>query len=72
MDTDNLYLLEELAPKAHRGKLVRLTDYRVRHASDEVPDPYKGGAADFERVLDLVEDACEGLVQTLLGKRPDR
>ncbi|MFX5562876.1 hypothetical protein ABTD73_20720 [Acinetobacter baumannii] len=30
-----------------------------------MPDPYYGGEADFERVLDLVEAACEGLVATL-------
>lgn len=28
----------------------------------EVPDPYYGGPAGFETVLDLLEDACEGLL----------
>jgi len=27
-----------------------------------VPDPYYGGDAGFEKVLDLLEDACEGLL----------
>lgn len=31
-------------------------------ASPVVPDPYDGGAHEFEHVLDLVEDACEGLL----------
>ena len=71
MDDDNLFLLEEMAPAAQRGKVVRLMDYRLRQSDREVPDPYKGTAADFERVLDLVEDACEGLVQSL-RERPLR
>lgn len=28
-----------------------------------MPDPYYGGAQGFEHVLDLVEDACDGLIQ---------
>lgn len=32
-------------------------------AADEVPDPYYGGPAGFERVLDLLEDASQGLLQ---------
>ncbi|HBY36145.1 MAG TPA: phosphotyrosine protein phosphatase, partial [Delftia acidovorans] len=31
----------------------------------EVPDPYYGGDRGFEDVLDLVEDACAGLLATL-------
>jgi protein-tyrosine phosphatase len=34
-----------------------------------VPDPYYGGAEGFEHVLDLLEDACEGLLE---GLRPNR
>lgn len=70
MDDDNLARLEDLCPKAHRTKLGRLTDHSVRFVASEVPDPYQRGAEDFEHVLDLVEDACDGLVRTLLGKRP--
>ncbi len=70
MDDANLAGLEALCPGAHHAKLGRLTDYAVRLGSDEVPDPYQGTAADFEQVLDLIEDACDGLVRTLLAKRP--
>jgi protein-tyrosine phosphatase len=31
--------------------------------ADEVPDPYYGGAAGFERVLDILEDACASLLR---------
>jgi protein-tyrosine phosphatase len=65
MDWDNLAALEERCPATQRGKLRRLTEYARRHSSAVVPDPYAEGPAAFERVLDLVEDACEGLVEDL-------
>jgi protein-tyrosine phosphatase len=34
-----------------------------------VPDPYYGGADGFERVLDLLEDACAGLLASLMAER---
>ena len=33
---------------------------------DHVPDPYYGGAEGFEYVLDLLEDACAGLLEELI------
>ena len=69
MDWDNLALLEEQCPREHRAKLARLSEHAGRHASPVVPDPYSGGRAGFEQVLDLVEDACDGLVATLLAQR---
>jgi protein-tyrosine phosphatase len=40
-------------------------DFAPHAGSAVVPDPYYGGPADFERVLDLVEQACDGLVAHL-------
>ena len=65
MDWDNLALLEHACPAEHRHKLRRLAEFFQRHDSPVVPDPYEGGAAGFEHVLDLVEDGCEGLLQHL-------
>lgn len=65
MDADNFALLEEQCPPHHQGKIRRLTEYASRHDSPVVPDPYYSGADGFERVLDLIEDACEGLVAQL-------
>jgi protein-tyrosine phosphatase len=65
MDHDNVEHAGELCPDVHRHKLRRLTEFCRVHRSDIVPDPYYGGAADFERVLDLVEDACDGLLEDL-------
>jgi len=65
MDWDNLALLEERCPPPYRRKLGRLTEHCRLHDSPVVPDPYAGGAQGFEVVLDLVEDACDGLVTML-------
>ena len=62
MDWDNLALLQADCPPAHRHKLRRLTEFCQKHDAQMVPDPYYEGAAGFETVLDLVEDACEGLL----------
>jgi protein-tyrosine phosphatase len=65
MDWDNVELLEDLCPGHHRPKLRRLAEFSRRFPVDVVPDPYTGGAAGFEHVLDLVEDACDGLLAHL-------
>ena len=62
MDWDNLALAEQRCPQEHRHKLRRLTEFCRRHDAPVVPDPYYGGHEGFEHVLDLVEDACEGLL----------
>jgi protein-tyrosine phosphatase len=52
---------------------VRLMSEFLRSAkfkgSDTVPDPYFGGRQGFELVLDLLEDACEGLLAEAAGAR---
>ena len=65
MDWDNLAPLEEMSPPAARPRLRRLTELCRRHDRPVVPDPYYGGADGFEEVLDLIEDACDGLVELL-------
>ncbi|KAH7542018.1 hypothetical protein FEM48_Zijuj02G0029000 [Ziziphus jujuba var. spinosa] len=39
-----------------------------RHDETEVPDPYYGGPQGFEQVLDLLEDACESLLDTIVAE----
>ncbi|TMH36187.1 MAG: low molecular weight phosphotyrosine protein phosphatase [Betaproteobacteria bacterium] len=72
MDWDNLAELKELCPVEHRGKLRRLTEYAQRFDNPVVPDPYYGSAAAFEQVLDLVEDACAGLIAELATDGSER
>lgn len=63
MDWDNLALVEDQCPAEHRAKVRRLTEFCVKSDAPVVPDPYHGGAQGFDHVLDLVEDACEGLLR---------
>ncbi|SFU31444.1 protein-tyrosine phosphatase [Polaromonas sp. YR568] len=65
MDWDNLALIQEECPPEHLGKVRRLTEFCLKHDRQVVPDPYYGGKDGFEHVLDLVEDACEGLLRYL-------
>ena len=44
-------------------KIHKMTDYSKEWRYTEVPDPYYGGDEGFELVLDLLEDACEGLLE---------
>jgi len=71
MDWDNVELLEDLCPVHHRTKLRRLAEFSRRFRTEVIPDPYAGGAAGFEHVLDLVEDACDGLLAHL-GAAPQQ
>ena len=63
MDWDNLSNIQDECPTEHQHKVRRLTEFCLKHEAQVVPDPYYGGNNDFETVLDLVEDACEGLLQ---------
>ena len=65
MDWDNLKLVQERCPPEHLYKVRRLTEFSQRFDSPVVPDPYYGGAKGFDEVLDLVEDACDGLLRQL-------
>jgi protein-tyrosine phosphatase len=59
MDRGHLRALQRMAPAEHRGKV------RLFAPERDVPDPYYGGAHDFERVLDLVEAQCRELLAEL-------
>ncbi|MBK6568994.1 MAG: low molecular weight phosphotyrosine protein phosphatase, partial [Burkholderiales bacterium] len=45
------------------------TEFCVNLDSPVVPDPYYGGAAGFDHVLNLVEDACDGLLQHIRNRK---
>lgn len=68
MDEGNLAILQRLRPEVASGHLGLFLEFARHHCEREVPDPYYGGSDGFERVLDMVEDAAEGLLQHL-GKR---
>ncbi len=66
MDYENLSHLESMSAKATGSAKIRLMcEYATRHGEREVPDPYYGGNSGFELVMDLLEDACGGLLREL-------
>ena len=65
MDRQNLSALQSMCPPDHQHKLGLFLDYAPHTDSDEVPDPYYGGADGFDHVINLVEIASEGLIKAL-------
>lgn len=64
MDRGHFDRMRRLAV-AGPGRLGLFLDFTPGLAGRDVPDPYYGGSADFEQVLDLVEAGCDGLVAAL-------
>ncbi|MDN5881428.1 MAG: low molecular weight phosphotyrosine protein phosphatase [Nitrosospira sp.] len=67
MDRANLAILEQECPPQYNHKLGLLMQYSARFSQgvQEVPDPYFGGHQGFERVLNMVEDAGQGLLNRI-------
>ncbi|MEE4659573.1 MAG: low molecular weight protein-tyrosine-phosphatase [Halieaceae bacterium] len=65
MDADNLANLQALAPPDFQGHLGLFLDFHPRPPVTEVPDPYYGGEDGFDRVLDLIEGASQGLLHAI-------
>lgn len=63
MDWDNLALVQDICPSGAQKKVRRLAEFCLTSDSPVIPDPYYGGADGFDQVLDLVEDAAEGLLR---------
>ena len=67
MDKQNLLDLRVMTPPQFAGHLGLFLDHS-RSEKKEVPDPYTGGKEGFEEVLDLIEDASNGLFEHLSGQ----
>jgi protein-tyrosine phosphatase len=69
MDDQNIAGLKHMAMTLEEdAKIFRMTDFCQRKEATHVPDPYYGGDQGFENVIDLLEDACEGLFTGLRAK----
>jgi protein-tyrosine phosphatase len=68
MDDANLAELHGLKPVDYSGHLGLFLEFGSQKQYREVPDPYHGGQDGFELVLDLVEDASEGLLKSIQQK----
>lgn len=67
MDNDNLASLRRRCPEEYQSKVRLMLEFSEKYADViEVPDPYYGGAAGFEFVLDLLENASDGLVSAIV------
>ena len=65
-DRSNLRDVRALAPDAAaRSRVQLLLDWAGVEADAEVPDPYTGGADQFEHVWRLLERAADGVVRRL-------
>ncbi len=72
MDDNNIADLMRKAPSAEAQKKIRrMTDYCSAHTVDHIPDPYYGGADGFDLVIDLLEDACSGLIKQLSTRQKE-
>ncbi|MDP5339246.1 MAG: low molecular weight phosphotyrosine protein phosphatase [Nodularia sp. (in: cyanobacteria)] len=58
---DNIVALDSTGQYHH--KVYLMCGFCSRHTLKEVPDPYYGGVEGFNQVIDLLVDACEGLLQ---------
>lgn len=69
MDRDNFDDLVALCPPGQEHKLHLFMDFASHLEVQEVPDPYYGGPAGFERVFDMVEQAAIGLLERIKQDR---
>lgn len=70
MDKANVHDLKRKCPDALHHKISLFMSY-CDSQFDEVPDPYYGGGKGFELVLDLIEEASEGLLLKLIKDREE-
>lgn len=68
MDDENYENVMKICPDEYSHKIAYLLDYAPELKTREVPDPYYGGSYGFDRVLDMLESATEGLLIALQTK----
>lgn len=69
MDRENYRNILALDSAGKYKQKVRLMcDFCQKYDLKEVPDPYYGGPEGFDRVIDLLLDACEGLLEYVISQ----
>ncbi|HBG42376.1 MAG TPA: phosphotyrosine protein phosphatase [Porphyromonadaceae bacterium] len=69
MDDQNYMDVKSMAITTEdERKIHRMTEFSRQYSHDHIPDPYFGGTSGFELVLDLLEDACLGLMEVIIDK----
>lgn len=69
MDRSNITNMRRVCPSGCLSKIGLLMDYVPQAVLDEVPDPYYGGEDGFSLVLNLLEDACDNLINTVCAQK---
>ena len=65
MDNENYHILQEICPAEHGHKISLAMEFAPEPGVYEVPDPYFGNIAGFERVFDMLEVAMKGVIEQL-------
>jgi protein-tyrosine phosphatase len=68
MDSSNYEALREICHPDYEDRLRLFLDFAPQLGVEDVPDPYYGGPQGFERVLDLIEVASEGLLAEMRAR----
>lgn len=71
MDWDNRALLEERCPPHLKHKIRGFAEFLTTTDATVIPDPYYGDEKNFEHVLDLIEEASDGLMEFVIKKMHD-
>ena len=70
MDRENLSNLQAICPPGLESKIRLFLEFAAARPEKEVPDPYFGGESGFDRVLDMIEDAADGLLAHIRAHHP--
>lgn len=65
MDRENYENLRDICPPGYESRIRLFMEFALHRPEKEVPDPYFGGVGGFDRVLDMIEDAAQGLLEEI-------
>ena len=65
MDASNIKALNRMCPPSSTAKILLMSSFCKSHTASSVPDPYYGGPDGFKLVIELLEDACDGLLEKI-------
>jgi len=65
MDRCNYADLQSMSPPGYEDRLYMFLSFDADSPEEQNPDPYYGGPAGFDYVLDLIEEASEGLIKDI-------
>ena len=65
MDRENHENLLDICPDGFEHKIRLFMEFAPTRSEREVPDPYFGGPAGFDRVLDMIDEAAAGLLEDI-------